>query len=58
MKGGWKFIDKGTLNIVFDHLMFDYEDFRDLRTIAVTPGTEPLYSFDADVFQFFVSFWF
>ena len=58
MKGGWKFIDKGTLNIVFDHLMFDYQDFRDLRNIAATPGTEPLYSFDADVFEFFVSFWF
>jgi len=58
MKGGWKFIEKGTLNVVFDHMMFDYQDFRDLRTIAATPGTEPLYNFDADVFEFFASFWF
>jgi hypothetical protein len=58
MKGGWKFIQKGTLNIVFDHFMFDYQDFRDLRVIAATPGTEPMYNFDADVFEFFASFWF
>jgi Protein of unknown function (DUF3570) len=58
MKGGWKFIEKGTLNIVFDHFMFDYQDFRDLRKIAATPGTEPMYNFDADVFEFFASFWF
>jgi Protein of unknown function (DUF3570) len=58
VKGGWKFIDKGTLNVVLDHLMFNYDDFRDLRDVAVTPGTEPFYSFDADVLQVFVSFWF
>jgi hypothetical protein len=58
MKGGWKFIEKGTLNVVVDHFLFDYQDFRDLRTVAPTAGTEPFYSFDANVFQFFASFWF
>ena len=58
IKGGWKFIDKGTLNIVYDHMLFDYQNFRDLRVTGVTPGTEPLYNFDADVLQVFVSFWF
>ena len=58
MKGGWKFIEKGTLNVVVDHFMFDYADFRDLRIVAPTAGTEPFYSFDANVFQFFASFWF
>jgi hypothetical protein len=54
---GWKFIDKGTVNLYFDHMMFDYEDFRDL-TQPAAPGEEPLYGFDANVIQFFVSFWY
>jgi hypothetical protein len=58
VRGGWKFIDKGTLNIAYDYIKFDYEDFRDLRVVGVTPGGEPLYSFDANVLQIFVSFWF
>jgi hypothetical protein len=58
LKSGWKFLDKGTLNIVYDHMLFNYDDFRDLRVTGMTPGTEPLYNFDADVFQVFVSFWF
>ena len=58
LKGGWKFVDKGTLNIVYDHILFNYDDFRDLRVTGVAPGSEPLYSFDANVIQVFVSFWF
>ena len=38
--------------------MFDYDDFRDLTVTGVAPGEEPLYSFGANVVQFFVSFWF
>ena len=58
VRSGWHFVDKGTVNLIYDHMLFDYEDFRDLRRSAITPGTEPLYNFDADVFQIFVSFWF
>jgi len=58
LKGGWKFVDKGTLNIVYDHMLFKYDDFRDLRVTGVAPGSEPLYNFDANVIQLFVSFWF
>jgi len=58
MRSGWKFVERGTLNVFLDHMMFEYEDFRDLRVTGVPPGTEPLYSFDANVLQFFVSFWF
>ena len=54
---GWKFIDKGTVNLYLDHMMFDYDDFRDL-TQPATPGEEPLYGFDANVIQLFVSFWY
>jgi hypothetical protein len=58
MRGGWKFIDRGTLNLVYDRIQFDYADFRDLRTRGLPAGQEPPYAFDANVLQFFVSFWF
>ncbi|HUF72121.1 MAG TPA: DUF3570 domain-containing protein [Gammaproteobacteria bacterium] len=54
---GWRFIERGSVNFVWDHIFFDYKDFRDLRPSGLTPGTEPLYGFDADVVQIFVSFW-
>jgi hypothetical protein len=53
-----RFVKKGTLNVRWDHIWFDYEDFRDIRVTGVVPGTEPLYSFDADVIQLFASIWF
>jgi hypothetical protein len=58
LKNGWRSIDKGTLNIAWDHILFDYDDFRDLRVPSAVPGNEPLYSFSADVVQLFVSLWF
>jgi hypothetical protein len=58
VRAGWKFVERGTVNVIFDHMMFDYEDFRDLRVTGLPPGTEPLYSFNANVVQVFVSFWF
>lgn len=52
-------LKKGTVNLNFDHMMIDYSNFRDLRNASsFTPGTEPLYSLDANVMQLFVSFWF
>jgi hypothetical protein len=53
---GW--LDKGTLNFSWDKLQIKYDDFRDLRVHTLTPGTEPLYTLDADVLQFFISIWF
>jgi hypothetical protein len=58
VRGGWKFVEKGTVSVIYDHITFDYEDFRDLTGSGALPGQEPLYTFDADVFQVFVSFWF
>lgn len=63
---GWRFIKKGTLNFYYDRIQFDYDDFRDARYSllpATDPnfrpaGSEPLYSFGANVFQLFVSVWF
>lgn len=53
-----RFVKKGTINLRWDHIFFDYEDFRDIRVTGVAPGTEPLYSFEADVIQLFASIWF
>jgi len=58
VRGGWRFLERGSVNVVYDHIVFDYEDFRDLRDQTAPLGLEPLYTFDADVFQIFVSFWF
>jgi hypothetical protein len=55
---GWGFIDKGSANIFYDRIQIDYEDFRDLRVSAATPGAEPLYSLSANVLRLFVSVWY
>ena len=57
-KKGWHFIDKGSANVSYNHITFNYKDFRDLRVSGVAPGSEPLYSFSADVVQLFVSIWY
>jgi hypothetical protein len=63
---GWRFIKKATANVFYDRIEFDYEDFRDAR-FSLLPdtdpnfrpaGTEPLYTFGANVFQIFLSAWF
>jgi Protein of unknown function (DUF3570) len=57
-RGGWRFIKKGTLNLYYDRMQFDYDDFRDARDTTLVAGQEPLYSFGASVIQAFVSVWF
>jgi hypothetical protein len=63
--GTWQFavkrmswLDKGTLNLSYDRLQFKYDDFRDVRVRTLIPGTEPLYTLNANVLQFFISGWF
>jgi hypothetical protein len=58
VRGGWRFVERGTVNIAYDFIRFEYADFRNLTDRTLAPGSEPLYSFDADVLQVFVSFWF
>jgi len=57
IKNGWGFIDKGSVNLNVDHIIFSYDNFRDLRK-GGPPGQEPLYSFSANVIQLFFSIWF
>ncbi|HET8690596.1 MAG TPA: DUF3570 domain-containing protein [Steroidobacteraceae bacterium] len=53
-----EFLSKASVNLRYDHMLFDYDDFRDLRVTGVAPGTEPLYSFGADVIRLYFSGWF
>ncbi len=54
---GWDRIGRATVNLFYDHILYDYADFRDI-TRGGAPGTEPLYSFEADVIRLFWSGWF
>lgn len=56
---GWlPLFKKGEASLFVDWLRFEYSDFRDATVTDVTPGEEPLYSFDSLVIRAFVSFWF
>jgi len=57
LNDGWRFVDRGSVTFSLDHLMFEYDEFRDLRGSAPV-GDEPLFTMDANVIQFFVSFWY
>ncbi|MFQ5548213.1 MAG: DUF3570 domain-containing protein [Woeseia sp.] len=57
LSDGWGFVDKASVNLVYDQLAIDYDDFRDLTSFA-SAGAEPLYTLEAGVYQLFVSFWF
>jgi hypothetical protein len=53
----WSFLKRSTVNVFYDRVRFDYDDFRDILS-GGAPGTEPLYGFDANVYRVFVSAWF
>ena len=54
---GWDRLRRSTVNLFYDRINYQYDDFRDI-TAGGAPGTEELYGFDADVFRLFVSGWF
>ncbi len=60
-KSGWSFIDKASINLAYDYMQFEYEDFRDARASRDDPGlvgNEPTYQFSANVLQLFLSIWY
>jgi len=52
---GW--LKRGTLNLSYSLIRFDYNNFRDIVTGGPV-GEEPFFSFDADVYQLYFSVWF
>jgi hypothetical protein len=59
-------LEKSTANLFWDHMKVNYDDFRDYANFAKAKvpnagykvGGEPLYTLDADVIRFYLSFWF
>ncbi|MEO0974689.1 MAG: DUF3570 domain-containing protein [Pseudomonadota bacterium] len=56
-RGGWAFIEKGSVNAYFDHFRFSYDNYRDI-TQGGAAGEEPLHEFSANVLQLYVSFFY
>jgi hypothetical protein len=52
------FLERSSLNLRYDRMRFEYDDFRDATATGSAPGAEPLYSFDADVIRLYFSGWF
>ena len=48
--------NSSTINLFWDHIAFDYENFRNVLNTDAAPGEEPLYSLDANVLRLFLSF--
>lgn len=58
---GWKMFKRGTLTGDVSRIQFKYDDFRDIKDYglpAYAPGHEPLYQFNATVYQIYASFFF
>jgi len=52
------FLDRSSVNLSYDVILYDYDEFRDLRFTEVPVGREPLYSYDANVIRLYLSGWF
>jgi hypothetical protein len=59
---GWKMFKRATATFDVSRITFHYEDFRDIKYYGVangyTPGEEPLYQFNAMVYQIYMSMFF
>ncbi len=62
---GWKIFKRGTATLDISRIQFHYLDFRDIRDYNNTPaggdysaGEEPLYQFNATVYQVYFSMFF
>jgi len=62
---GWQFrprwprwIEKGSLNLDYTRLHIAYSDFHDFGSPGRSASGVPLYSYDANVTQFFISLWY
>jgi hypothetical protein len=51
-------LQKGTVNFHWDRMRIKYDDYREDWLDGFTPGTEPLYTLNANILQFFISGWF
>jgi len=52
------FFERGSANLFYTFMSYEYDNFRDIRVNTTVPGNEPLYSFTAGVTRLYFSFWF
>jgi hypothetical protein len=58
---GWKIFKRGTVTGDVSRIRFNYRDFRNIKNFGLPqfpPGDEPLYKFDATVYQVYLSMYF
>ena len=57
-----RWINRSSVTARFDHLYINYKDYRNALLIGTspdyTPGNEPLYKLNANIFQLYASLWF
>lgn len=53
----WKYVDRGSLNLFYNYIYFNYDDFRDALS-SLPPEEQPLYNFSANVIRAYVSIWY
>ena len=63
LPNGWKMFKRATVTLDVSRVTFHYLDFRDIRDFSLQqggyqPGAEPLYQFNATVFQLYMSMFF
>lgn len=58
MKPQLGFVKKAEIAVLFDRHMIDYQNFRDITASGFVAGSEPLYSFGANVVRFNGVIWF
>jgi opacity protein-like surface antigen len=64
VKDGWRMLDRASVSFYLDHVLYNYDDFSDLRNVdsngspLYPAGEEPAFSYSADVFQLLFSIWF
>lgn len=56
-KQGWGHLDKATINLRYDHIWFNYDNFTDVKNGVIPPQADT-YDFTADVIQLFASVWY
>jgi hypothetical protein len=61
LPNGWKIFKRATVTLDASRITFHYKDFRNIKYFGLPqyePGAEPLYQFNATVFQVYMSMFF
>lgn len=51
LSSGWFVLDKASVSLSYDHISFEYDNYRSANAVGYELGQEPLFGFDAGVTQ-------